>query len=192
MGALHQTLTDLVTPGEQELLRSEALRLRASADTRIRRDPKLVDDAQLTSPASGWYTSGGDVRWDLHQRTLVDRLGGMLGRSVQAVVSSYLYYGRGDFIGLHTDQGACQLTVLVLLDGTAGPLWVHPELCGLSAAELLQHTREHGVCPPGGVAVDLGDGPTLLHGQLLPHHRSPHEDDREIALAAFCYETAAD
>jgi hypothetical protein len=183
MDELYRSVAGLVTGGEHRALRAEALRLRDGADTMDRHDYHLVDDVQLLSPAHSGFTAVGDARRALHAGALADRIPAVLGHPVRAELSSYLYYERGDFVGLHVDQR----TVLVLLDGDAGPLFVHPELSGLPAAELLRHSRRYAGHPPSGTAVALRAGPLLLRGGRIPHHRPPHDRDGVIALAAFCY-----
>jgi len=184
---LYRTAPSLVSSEEREALRLEASRLSGDARTNERYGFQLVDGVQLLSPARNRSVADGDVRCNLHTLTLVDRLLALLGRHVKAIVSSYLYYGRDDFLGLHIDQRLCQLTVLVLLDGDAGPLILHPELCDIPGESLLRYSQEHWGHPPGGTAVHLQDGPLVLQGALIPHHRPPHKGDGEITLAAFCY-----
>lgn len=182
----YRTAADLLTAEERRALQQEALGLRDKAEMSERSNYVLVDGVQLLSPARNRYVQAGEIRDELHG-VLAERLSGSLHRSMRPALSSYLVYRRGDFIGLHVDQRICSLTVLVLLDGGAGPLHVHPELRGVPPAQLLRHSREHAGHPPGGIPVFLRDGPLLLLGGELPHNRPAHRADSEILLAAFCY-----
>lgn len=186
-GGSYQTVADLVTAGQRQTLLQEALGLRHRAEISERRDFQLVEGTQLLSPARKRFIQAGAIRRALHAGAVAERTSAVLGRQVKAALSSYLLYEPGDFLGLHVDQRVCQVTVLVLLAGDPGPLYVHPGLQGLPAHELLRLSQAHAGHPPGGTAVHLQDGPLLLRGAELPHHRPAHDGDANVALAAFCY-----
>src|SRR5450432_3067701 len=120
MSDWYRTVSGLVTAPEREALRLEARRLRGTAETSERLDFRLVEGVQLLSPARNRFVQAGASRHSLHTHALAGRVSARLGHAVNAVLSSYLIYERGDFLGLHIDQRLCQLTVLVLLDGEAG------------------------------------------------------------------------
>jgi hypothetical protein len=168
-------------------LRQEALLMRGTAQRNERADFQLVDGCQLLSPARNWYATAGNRRSELHEHTLGERLRSVLDARLEPSVSCYLYYEPGDFLGLHTDQVACPFTVLVLLDGNAGPVFLHPELRAMEPEKLLHHAVSHDGHPPGGIAVRLRDGPLVLAGSAIPHHRPPHLGSAEVALATFCF-----
>lgn len=187
MFASFQVSPELVPAAERAALRREALQVRDTARRNERGDFRLVDDKQLLSPARNWSADAGDRRRELHEQALGGRLASLLKVRLGASLSSYLYYERDDFLGLHTDQAACRFAVLVWLDGNAGPLFVHPQLRGVAPEQLLQQAVRHNGHPPDGIPVRLQDGPLLLAGNAIPHHRPRHAGTSEVVLAAFCF-----
>lgn len=187
MFASFRVSPELVPAAERAALRREALQVRDTALRNERGDFSLVDGNQLLSPARNWSASTGDRRCELHEQALSSRLCSLLDMHLEASLSSYLYYEPDDFLGLHTDQAACRFAVLVWLDGNAGSLFVHPQLRGVAPEHLLQHAVRHNGHPPDGIPVRLQDGPLLLAGNAIPHHRPRHVGTSEVVLAAFCF-----
>ena len=179
---------DLLTPGEVAVLRAEAREAIRAAEPHQREGYELVDGERLIGPVRNAVSLAGDIRDSLHTRHLAARLArwASLGQLVPEV-SSYLYYEPGDFIALHRDQPSCQVDVLVLLEGSPGPLHVHPDLAGLPGPELRQAAAASGGHPVGGIPIDLRRGAVVLHGYEVPHHRPPHQGTGLLVLAAFCF-----
>ncbi|MFJ9821010.1 hypothetical protein ACIRU3_38280 [Streptomyces sp. NPDC101151] len=185
----HRIAPDLMTVDERNRLYREAGQYRPDAELKDRRGYSVVNGTQLLSPARNRFAEAGAHRDDLHTKVLPRRLARLLGHPVRPSVSCYLYYGPDDHLGLHTDQRVCPLTVLVLLSGDAGPLHTHPELSDVPVQTLLRLSRKHGGHPPGGNPLSLQDGPLLLQGSRIPHHRLPHRGPGELSLATFCFGT---
>ena len=177
--------TTLLTAEERSELLAEARKERHTSVQRNERAGwRIVDDVQFLGPARFSYSLGGPARLAL-QPTLAARLGEVAGLDVIAVQSNYLFYGPGDFLGLHHDQQRCPYTVVALLDGDAEPLCLHPEAIGTAPADLvpLLDPATH----TGGLGVSLAAGPLLLAGTRLPHHRNPHESEGEVTIVTFCF-----
>jgi hypothetical protein len=144
----------------------------------------VVDGWQFLGPARFSYSLDGRVRGDV-ERGVAERVSGVLGVPVRPVQSNYLYYDAGEFLGLHHDQARCPYTVVVLLDGPADPLCLHPELEGAAPDELSRLLSPRG--HDGGRSMPLQDGPLLLSGTEVPHHRDRHTGDRPLALVTFSF-----
>jgi hypothetical protein len=175
----------LLTADERSELRAEAQKeQQASIQRNERPGWRIVDGVQFLGPASFSYSLSGPARLAL-QPTLAKRLGEAAGLDVVAVQSNYLFYGPGDFLGLHHDQPRCPYTVVALLDGDAEPLCLHPEAVGTEPADLVPLLDP--VTHTGGVGVSLADGPLLLAGTRVPHHRDPHGGGSDVTIVTFCF-----
>lgn len=176
--------SDLLDRDEQRWLRAEAATHRPSALRCDRPGWSVVDGWQFLGPARFSYSLDGRLRDDVG-RGVAERVGGVLGVPVRPVQSNYLYYDAGEFLGLHHDQARCPYTVVVLLDGPADPLCLHPELEGAAPHELspLLSPRGHD----GGQRMSLQDGPLVLSGTEVPHHRDRHAGDVPITLVTFSF-----
>jgi hypothetical protein len=179
-----RTVPQLLTHADLAALQDEAKALRVEARRRHREGFQLVDGWQLLGPVNSASADGGDWRPAIHRR-MAARFDELVHPGLHPTVSSYLYYEPGDFIGLHLDQGRCQYDVLVVLDGVATPLCVHPELTGV-APDRLPALAAGGVSEPG-MLVRLGIEPVVLAGRATPHHRPPHPGPDPLVLAAFCF-----
>ena len=178
---------ELLDESEIRHLRAEAFAERPHWERRDRPGWQVVDDKQFLGPAHFWFGITGDYRLEV-ERTLAERLVDAAGLDVRPVQSNYLYYGDGDYLGLHHDQQRCPYSVIVLLDGEAEPLCLHPELIGTrpeGLARLLEPGGHHG-----GTLISLADGPLLVSGTTIPHHREPHALPEMITIVTFCFAPA--
>lgn len=175
--------TLLVADEREELLR-ETRRHRAAAQRCDRLGWRVVDERQYLGPAHFWYSLEGEARQRVHQEVAA-RASALAKVQLHPVQSNYLYYGPGDSLGLHHDQSRCPYAVVALLNGDADPLCLHPELAGVRPAELapIDDPETH----QGGTKVPLQDGPLLIHGELVPHHRDPHPGEEEVTIVTFCF-----
>jgi len=172
-------------------LREEANGLRSTAVRRERQGFELTAEGRMLSALRNWYAGDGTADKDDDERAaLATRLAPWAGERLDPAHASYLYYARGDFLGLHRDHVSCGLTVLVWLSGPAGPLYLHPELQDLDEQSLHAVARQSSGHPPGGVEVDIRAGPVVLRGHVLPHDRPPHPHDEELVLTTFCFSGA--
>jgi hypothetical protein len=185
-------IPDIVRDAWASRLREEADEIRPSASRRERRGFELTPEGRMLGALRNWYAGDGTAdKDDKELGGLASRLAQWSGRLLQPAHSSYLYYGRGDFLGLHRDHESCTLTVLVWLSGPAGPLFVHPELQGLNEPSLLRAATRWNGHPPGGVEIDIRRGPVVLRGHVLPHDRPAHPHVEELVLTTLCFSAAS-
>ena len=177
----------LITGAELAPLRAEARDLRPSATRRERRERAAAPDGRMVCALRNWFAGDGAAVQREVREVLCPRLAAMTGEPLVPTHSSYLYYGRGDFLGLHRDHPTCVITVLLWLSGPAGDLRVHPELADVPDREIDRLAARWRDDPPGGINVDLQDGPVVLRGSVVPHHRPPHPYDDELSIATFCF-----
>lgn len=178
---------DLLTPQELSPLREEASKLRASASRRERQVHNVASGGRILCTLRNWCSTDGKAAKHLLRALLAPRLCTVLCDTVIATHWSYLYYGRGDFLGLHRDHPTCELTVLVWLSGPSGALQLHPELAGMHDEEIARIAERWHDHPPGGTSIDLRQGPLILRGSEVPHNRLPHPYDDELVVATFCF-----
>ena len=167
----------------RELL-AEAAQHRPGAKRCDRPGWRVVDGWQFLGPARFWYSLEGEVREEVQLR-LAERVTELIQRRLYPVQSNYLYYDDGDFLGLHHDQARCPFAVIALLSGDAEPLCVHPELIDMPLEDLVALVEPEG--HQGGKTMALQEGPLLLSGGVLPHHREPHAGTEPITIVTFCF-----
>jgi hypothetical protein len=183
MPATCRVSSDLITVQERRDLLADASSRRAQAKRCDRPRWRVVDGWQVLGPARFSYSPDGQLHKDIHPR-VAERATELIEVKLRPVQSNYLYYDTGDYLGLHHDQARCPFAVIVLLDGDAGPLCVHPELQDARPEDLGALLEPDG--HRGGQKIALQDGPLLLSGRLLPHHREPHVAAEPITLVTFC------
>jgi len=174
----------LLTPEERGDLLAEATHQRSRAKRCDRPGWRVVDGWQFLGPARFSYSLDGELREEVHLR-LAERVTELIQRRLYPVQSNYLYYGNGDFLGLHHDQARCPFAVIALLSGDAGPLCVHPELVDAPPEDLAALVEPDG--HQDGKSMALQEGPLLLSGGVLPHHRDPHAALEPITIVTFCF-----
>jgi hypothetical protein len=177
------TVTGLIVARERRRLLDEARGERTRVHRRERDGFQLVGGQQLLGPVRNWVAAGAACDEILH--VMSARFAELVRPGLRPMQGCYLYYDRGDFVDLHHDQARCQYDVLVLLDGDAGPLCLHPELVGLAPQRLLAVARSGTLA--AGQPVYLQPGPLVLAGRTTPHHRPPHAADEPLTIATFCF-----
>jgi hypothetical protein len=177
------TVTGLITARERRRLLDEARGERVQAQRRKRDGFQLVSGQQLLGPVRNWAATGAVCDEILHVMSV--RFAELVHPDLRSAQACYLYYDRGDFVGLHHDKARCQYDVLVILDGDAGPLCLHPELVGLAPQRLLADARSGMLA--AGQPVYLQPGPLVLAGRTTPHHRPPHAAGDPLTIASFCF-----
>lgn len=181
-GALHADTVALLT--------DEARRLRPSAELVETTEYDLGGNGQkVRSPMRFRAAFAREALQRVHESDILAELASELsGCEMQPTETAYLYFGRGDFIGLHTDIPACELTFLVPLGAAAPPLVAHPELRGREPSDLLELARQTHGAPDGGLAFPLpADGLLVLTGQVAPHQTRPVGDAADAVLATLCF-----
>lgn len=109
-------------------------------------------------------------------------------RMVVPTVGTYGYYEHDDGCYLHLDTEAADVTLLINVLGSLGPLRMHPELVHCDAAQLEaleadptwdRHSGEPISYPRTGVAA--------IRGRFLPHHRPKSPISGLTAVGAIHY-----
>jgi hypothetical protein len=154
---------------------------------RNRRDSyQLVDDGRLLGPVRNWVGITGEARNLLHA-ALAARLAAVVASPVSPTLSCYLYYEPDDFVELHQDRARCTSEVLVWLSGEPAPLCLHPELANVRPGTLIHHARAGIAHRATTAAAQIRDGPLVMSGTAVPHHRLPHPGQGKLTIAVFCY-----
>lgn len=192
---------DLDTRGVGEwerALRPETMSLLGGEARRAGSEAELVETTayelgaggqKMRSPMRFLAAFGGETLCEIHESDAMAELASRLaGREMRPSETAYLYFRSGDFIGLHTDLPACELTFLVPVGASAPPLVVHPELRATEPADLLELARRSSGTPEGGVAIPLpSEGLLALDGRLAPHQTRPVANGEDAIIATLCY-----
>jgi hypothetical protein len=185
----YATVTSPVVAPAQGL-RVEADGLHPAAERVVKDAYELWADGQeFRSPVRyGFAPETSDLR-SLHgSRELRDLASHLADAPVEPTYSGYLFYEDGDFIGLHTDLPACELTLLVAIGDGCPPVVVHPELAGMPAEELKALSETSRGAPQGGLALPIVPGSAVaLFGGGLPHQTRPIPQGRASVVATLCY-----
>lgn len=184
-------LDDLFSAAETGRLTGEAEAQRRSARPWSSADYTLSGSGRLSSPRAHQTAGPGPVLRDLHEGArLIEMLRQATGLYFFPTRVSYLFYGPGDFIGLHTDIDPCQVTLVTSVVGCPDPLILHPELAGMPGDQLLELSRRTAGRPAGGLAIPVPRGGVLvLRGSCIPHHRPPVQ--HHCGVATLCYAALA-
>ncbi len=178
----------LISPEDRARLLAEARVERRFAQREVNEAFCAAPDGRALAPSRQWIANPGSALTTLHRsRELAAGLRRLARLAVRPTFCSYIYYGQGDFVGLHSDNAECAIVVLAWLGGPAGPLHLNPELQDLSSRGLLREARRSDGHPTGGVEIQLKQGPAVLAGDRVPHHRPPHRHKQELTLATLCF-----
>lgn len=185
----YATVTSPVVAAGQAL-KVEAAGLHTGAERVVKDVYELWADGQeFRSPVRyGFAPETNDLK-SLHgSRELRDLASELADAQVEPTYSGYLFYEDGDFIGLHTDLPACELTLLVAVADDCPPLVVHPEFVGVPAEELKDLSETSRGAPKGGLALAIVPGSAIaLFGGGLPHQTRPIPQGRASIVATLCY-----
>jgi len=142
----------------------------------------------VNSPMRSCSATPGQVLLDVHWSDAIPRLiAAETGVVVVPTAASYLYYRSGDFLGIHTDGYALELTLLTLLSGAVEPLDCHLHLADASLEEIKALAETAGGLPAGGTPFGISTEPFLLSGQRIPHQRGPRDRDEETVVLCQNY-----
>jgi hypothetical protein len=139
---------------------------------------------------------GGSVQTSFYQSAdlsqfLSDELGLMITPTGRRGSFSY-HIREGDFIGLHLDNEACDVAVLVLLydnsdpDDPAGSLVLYPDYMGGPLSDIRSN--------PGAasLAVKQLPGQTIvMFGGLVPHFVRPVREGQVRVMSVLCFRASA-
>jgi len=168
----------------------EAAALRERAE-RVAKDAfeLWADGQEFRSPVSYGIAFDTERLHDLHfGGELRELANGLAGRDMEPTYSGYLYFEDGDFIGLHTDLPACELTFLAPVRPACPPLVVHPELAGMGPERLKELAEAVHGTPTGGTELPIATGGLVaLFGGGLPHQTRPVRPGGASVVATLCY-----
>jgi len=168
----------------------EARELHDSAERVVKEKYELWTDGQeFRSPVSYGIAFDTDSLRNVHSSDrMVDLACKLAGQPMEPTYSGYLYFEDGDFIGLHTDLPACELTFLSAVAADCPPLVVHPELVGRQPEELKELSELTEGSPPGGVTLEVvPDSLVALFGGGLPHQTRRVSAGAPSIMATLCY-----
>ena len=174
-----------ITDQDRAALLAESRALGPSARAASGDYYRVNGDGSLSSPRRLSTIAAGPVLEAIHRdEQRLEQLERIAGRRVSPTRGSFIYYEPGDYIGLHKDAAACQITLITSVSGALEPLIVHPSLAAVPLEELLAISRAHSGMPSGGtrVAIPRGGMFLMLLGSRSPspvcrprllHHRDP-------------------
>ncbi|MHA7304566.1 hypothetical protein ACX80E_04860 [Arthrobacter sp. TMN-49] len=178
--------------GRTAELLAEAMGLYPGAD-----DQRVLDGdgarGRGGAPPRQLFTSGGGPVQDALYAALwlSDYLSTLCGAPVSPTGGrgSYSYYVRpGDYLGLHLDIDACDVTLITVLrddsppGDPAGALLVHPGYRGADL-NIVRGDPQGGV---GMVKAEPGQSIVLLGG-LVPHETVPVGENGPRIISALCF-----
>ncbi|MGH3814706.1 MAG: hypothetical protein ACRDUV_20040 [Pseudonocardiaceae bacterium] len=185
---MHRRLAGVLDEFTRARLLAEARQRRSTITEWHSDEYRTTRRGTVSSPKRSCSADPGPVLFDVHWSATIPRL---IARETGVVVvptaAGYLYYRSGDFLGVHTDGYACELTVLTLLRGAVEPLLCHLHLADTPLDEIKNLAETAGGLPEGGTPFEISTEPFLLSGQRIPHQRGPRERDEETVVLAQCY-----
>lgn len=140
----------------------------------------------LVSRSCNAYLGAGPILTAIHEDpALVATISERMGRRMYPTRCTYLRYRAGDFLGVHTDQPTCEVSLMFTVDGEPGPLRSYLDRAGHDPAALHRWVHQHGNFPDGGLDVCYRSREGFaLTGRAVPHARLP-QADRAIVGALF-------
>ncbi len=189
LALVHRRLTGAIDDSTRARLLTEAQQRRGTS-TEYHSDGYYLSTRRgsVNSPWRSGSATPGQVLLDVHWSDAIPRLiASETGVVVVPTTASYLYYRSGDFLGIHTDGYALELTLLTLLSGAVEPLYCHLHLADASLEEIKTLAETAGGLPEGGTPFEISTEPFLLSGQRIPHQRGPRNRDEETVVVCQNY-----
>jgi hypothetical protein len=189
LGLVHRRLKGAIDDSTRARLLTEAHQLRSTI-TEGHSDRYFCDlrRGALKGPMHSCWAAPGQVLLDVHWSDTIPRLiASDTGVIVTPTMAAYLYYRRGHFMGIHTDDCSLELALLTLLSGAVEPLDCHLHLADASLQEIKTLAETAGGLPAGGTPFEINTEPFLLSGQRIPHQRGPRDRDEETIVLSQHY-----
>lgn len=132
----------------------------------------------LTSRSKTVYLGAGPTLTAIHEDpVLVNLISERMGRRMYPTRCTYLPYRKGDFLGVHTDQPTCEVSLLFTIDGEPGPLRSYFAETTNDPMWLDRWVQENGNFPDGGEDYVYGEAEGYaLTGRVVPHARLPQNE----------------
>ena len=184
LGLVHQRLPEAIDKSTHTQLLTEA-RQRRSTSTEWHADTYFCNPKRgaMSSPWRNCSATPGPTLLDMHWSDAIpQQIASETSVIVVPTIASYLYYRSGDFLGVHTDGYALELTLLTLLSGAVEPLHCHLHLADAPLEEIKALAEAAYGLPEGGTPFEITTEPFLLSGQRIPHHRGPQDRDEETLV----------
>ena len=183
----HLRLDHLWSDHLAEALTGEALAVHHLAVHPAARPATTVAGQGNRSPACQVTLSEAPLLARLHESlTRVARV--LSARMVVPTVGTYGYYEHDDGCYLHVDTDEQDVTFLISVHGRLGPLRLHPELVGSTAAQLTTLEDDPSWDHESGEPLAYPRlGVAAIRGRVLPHHRPAAPIPGLSAVAAIHY-----
>lgn len=180
----------LLTADDRRAAAVEARALPSSAGAYFSGGPEPgwdVEHDALVSKSSNAYLGAGERLVQIHEseamRTEISR---HMGRPMYPTRCTYLRYREGDYLGVHTDQPTCEVSVLFRVDGDPGPLRSYVDHTTQDPGSLDSWVLDHGHFPDGGLDFVYENGSALaLTGRATPHARLPQQDNALVGALFY-------
>jgi hypothetical protein len=145
-----------------------------------------VEHDALVSRSCNAYLGQGPTLIQIHEDpALVDLISDRMGRPMYPTRCTYLRYRDGDYLGVHTDQPTCEVSLLFTVDGEPGPLRSYFERTAADPTALHRWVTDSGHFPEGGRDFVYRPREGLaLTGRAVPHARLP-QGERAVIGALF-------
>jgi hypothetical protein len=181
---------DLISEATRRACVAEAAQLPASAgasyDGGLSPGWDKEHDA-LVSKSCNAYLGAGPTLISVHEDPyLVFLISERMGRRMYPTRCTYLKYRAGDYLGVHTDQPTCEVSLLFTVDGEPGPMRSYFDRANSDPATLHRWVSDNGHFPGGG--QDFVYRPRegfALTGRAVPHARLPQEDGAFIGALFY-------
>ncbi len=141
----------------------------------------------LVSKSCNAYLGAGPTLIAIHEDAhLVALISERMGRRMYPTRCTYLQYRAGDYLGVHTDQPTCEVSLLFTVDGEPGPMRSYFDRADSDPAALHRWVHDHGRFPGGG--QDFVYRPRegfALTGRIVPHARLPQTESAFIGALFY-------
>ncbi|MEV4545570.1 hypothetical protein [Micromonospora echinaurantiaca] len=141
----------------------------------------------LVSRSCNAYLGAGPTLVAIHEDpALVAQISARMGRRMYPTRCTYLEYRPGDFLGVHTDQPTCEVSLLFTVDGEPGPMRSYFDRTATGPAALHRWVHDNGQFPDGG--RDFVYRPRegfALTGRAVPHARLPQQESAFIGALFY-------
>ena len=141
----------------------------------------------LVSKSCNSYLGAGPKLIEVHEDPqLVALISSKMGRQMYPTRCTYLRYRDGDYLGVHTDQPTCEVSLMFTVDGDAGPLRSYFDETTHGPDWLHRWVHDNGHFPEGGrdFIYQPREG-FALTGRAVPHARLPQYT--EAIIGALFY-----
>jgi len=141
----------------------------------------------LVSKSCNAYLGAGPTLIAIHEDPqLVALISNRMGRQMYPTRCTYLRYREGDYLGVHTDQPTCEVSILFTVDGEPGPLRSYFEQTAHEPTSLHRWVSDNGHFPDGGrdFVYQPREG-FALTGRAVPHARLPQHENAIIGAIFY-------